>query len=221
VGYRGEACPFDDLVVIQNAGTERAQEVDSIDAMMTDIPATQSFSMPAAGPIPLPWFAVRVKPNFEKVAAASLDARGFEQFLPTYRQKRQWSDRVKNSELPLFPGYLFCRLDAEHRTPVLAAPGVIGIVSCGPQLVPVGEKEIEAVRRIMKESLPVEPWPYLHHGCRVRVACGALTGVEGLVIREQGNCRLILQISLLQRSVSLQIDRHSLEPILLSGAAYV
>jgi transcription antitermination factor NusG len=159
-----------------------------------------------------PWYAVRVKPNFEKTAAAALAARGLEQFLPTYTENRRWSDRVKVTEFPLFPGYLFCRMDLGCRTPVLSAPGVIGIVNCGAQLLPVSEEEIEAVRRAA-QIVPLVRWPFLETGQRVRVTCGSLAGLEGIVVDHRGECRLVLQISLLQRSVSLEIGRNAIEPV--------
>lgn len=161
----------------------------------------------------LPWFAVRIKSNCERRSAASLQARGFEAFLPTYIEKRQWSDRQTLSEFPLFPGYLFCRLDQTLRSPVLSVPGVIGIVSCGLQMLPVSDEEVDAVRRAASGSHAVQQWPYLRIGHRVRVTQGALTGVEGLVVEEGKNLRLVLQIHLLQRSISLQIDRDCIEPL--------
>jgi transcription antitermination factor NusG len=156
---------------------------------------------------------VRVKPNFEKTSAAVLAGKGLEQFLPTCRQSRKWTDRTKNIEFPLFPGYLFCRFDPQRRTPVLSTPGVIGIVSSGSELLPVSEAEIDSVRRVAHEGLSAEPWPYLAAGRRVRVSYGALSGIEGFVVEAKSDCRLVLQISLLQRSVSVQIDRSCITPV--------
>jgi transcription antitermination factor NusG len=158
------------------------------------------------------WYAVRVRPNFEKTSAASLAARGFEQFVPTYTEKRRWSDRIRISEFPLFPGYFFCRMDPGCRTPVLGTPGVIGIVSCGAELLSVSEEEIESVRRAAQD-VPLMRWPFLGAGHRVRVTRGSLAGLEGFIADHRGACRLVLQISLLQRSVSLEIDRDFIEPV--------
>jgi transcriptional antiterminator NusG len=164
-------------------------------------------------PKPHPWFAVRVKPNFERTAAAGLAGKGFEPFLATYGKARKWSDRVKNVEFPLFPGYLFCRFAPAVRTPILSTPGVLHIVSFGSELMPVSEAEIEALRRVAHEGLPVEPWPFLNAGQRAFVSRGALKGAEGIVVEAKTGCRLILQVSLLQRSVSVEIDRDCLIPI--------
>ena len=165
---------------------------------------------PAASPKQYPWFAIRVKPNFERTAAAGLAGKGFEQFLATYRKARKWSDRVKDVEFPLFPGYLFCRFDLAVRTPILSTPGVLHIVSFGSELIPVSEAEIEPLRRVAHEGLPVEPWPFLKAGQRAFVSRGALKGVEGIVVEAKTGRRLVLQVSLLQRSVSVEIDRDCL-----------
>jgi transcription antitermination factor NusG len=98
---------------------------------------------------PLPWFALRLRSNFEKTTAQLLEYRGYEVFLPTYRTRRRWSDRVKEIEAPFFAGYLFCRIDISHRLPVLTTPGVVGIVGRGKVPEPVGDHEITAVRAIV------------------------------------------------------------------------
>ena len=67
----------------------------------------------------LSWFAAYTRPHHEKVAATSLERRGYEILLPSYRTARRWKDRVKQLELPLFPGYVFVRCDPFRRLPVL------------------------------------------------------------------------------------------------------
>ena len=87
----------------------------------------------------VPWYAVRVRPNYEKPVAAALRGKGFQEFLPLIRSKRQWSDRVKIMDLPLFPGYLFCRLNLEERLPLLTTPGFLYLVGVGKNPEPVDE----------------------------------------------------------------------------------
>src|SRR5262245_21643797 len=94
----------------------------------------------------LPWYGVRVKSKHEHVASIVLRGKGYDPFLPLYRVKRVWSDRIKETELPLFPGYVFCRLDSQNRLPVLTATGVVGIVGIGKTPAPIEEREIEAIR---------------------------------------------------------------------------
>jgi len=159
------------------------------------------------------WYALKVRPRFERVAAAHLRSRGYDPFLATYISKRQWSDRIKSLELPLFPGYLFCQLDLRSRLPVLTAPGVNYIVGVGraPEAVP--QQEIESIRTIVSSGLYYEPFPYLNVGQLVRVEQGSLVGLIGCVVDVKNTSRLIISINLLMRSVSAEIDRSWVRPI--------
>src|SRR5436190_14761882 len=112
----------------------------------------------------VPWFALRVRANFEQLIAASLSNKGYEQLLPLYSTRRQWSDRIKELQKPLFPGYLFCRFDPENRLPILKTPGVTGIVGIGKTPLPVEAHEVENVRRIVESGLDSLPWPFLKAG---------------------------------------------------------
>src|SRR5512136_1888440 len=125
-----------------------------------------------------PWYAVQVRPRHEKLVASALLSKGFEGFLPLYRCKHRWSDRIKEIELPLFSGYLFCRLDINRRLPVLVTPGVIRFVGIGKTPMPVDENEMSAVLAIVGAGLQAEPHPYIQAGQRVRIDRGTLSGVE-------------------------------------------
>jgi transcription termination/antitermination protein NusG len=152
------------------------------------------------------WFAVEVRHNREKSVAELLAQKGLEAFLPTYEEPRQWSDRIKLTELPLFPGYLFCRIVGDRRMPILTTPGVRGVVGFGSIPVPVPESEIEAVRRFIKSKLKIQPWPFLQIGQTVRIQKGPLAGVEGILQEFRGNYRVVVSISLLQRSIAAEMD---------------
>ncbi len=156
------------------------------------------------------WFALRVRSNYEHVAALHLRDRGFEEFSPTYKTERQWSDRKKQIEMPLFRGYVFCRLNPEDRSPVLTTPGTVGFVK-GPAAVP--DHEIEGVRRMIGSGLLVAPWPFLQVGQPVLIERGPLTGVEGIIQEVKKTFRLVVSIPMLQRSVSAEIDRTWIRPL--------
>jgi transcription antitermination factor NusG len=160
----------------------------------------------------LPWFAVRVRANFEKTVAMALRGKGYEEFLPLYQMRRRWSDRYRTLELPLFPGYLFCRIDMGHRLPLLVTPGLLGIVSFGGIPLPVDDAELAAVQSIVRSSLPAEPWTALSVGTRVRIQAGPLSGVEGVLQQFDGSCRILVSVTLLQRSVSVKVDRSWVYP---------
>jgi transcription antitermination factor NusG len=159
------------------------------------------------------WFAVRVRSNHERLAAAHLRERGYEEFLPSYKTERRWSDRKKEIVQFLFPGYVFCRLNPVDRLPVLTAPGVIDLVGFGRVPSPVPDSEIEAIRRMVQSGLLVMPWPFLELGNRVLIERGPLAGVEGILDEVKGRCRLVVSVNLLQRSVSAEVDRNWVRPL--------
>jgi transcription antitermination factor NusG len=161
---------------------------------------------------PYPWFALRVRTRGESVVENALRCKSCETFLPTYTECRQYSDRVRKVHSALFPGYLFCRFDPERRLPVLTTPGVHEIVRVSEKLQPVDDEEIAAIRQVVTSGCTARPWPYLRAGDRVRVRFGSLAGLEGLMISERGADRLILSVSILQRSVSVDIDRSWVGP---------
>src|ERR1035441_9840100 len=103
-------------------------------------------------PYPMSWYALRIQSRLSSLAVDTLRGKGYEEFLPLYRARRRWSDRVKQVELPLFPGYLFCQFDVNDRLPILTTPGVIGIVGAGKTPVPVDIEEIEAIRAILRSG---------------------------------------------------------------------
>ena len=166
--------------------------------------------------IPCDWYALRVKSRHENTVARHLDARGYESFLPLYKCQRRWSDRFKEIELPLFAGYVFCRFSLLNRLPVLAVPGVVHVVGVGRNPVPIEATEIAAIQTAVKSGLPREPWPFLEIGDRVKIAHGPFCGVEGILVGFRGNQRLVLSVTLLQRSVAVQVDaswvQSALEP---------
>ncbi len=160
-----------------------------------------------------PWYALRVRGRQERNVASALYEKGYEVFLPQYRSLRQWSDRIKELDLPLFPGYLFCRFDVTRRLPVLQTSGVFEVVTLGKRIVPIEEREIEAIQSIVASSLNAEPWPYLRVGQWVRIEYGPLNGVEGVLILVKNAHRLVVSVNLLQRSVCVEVDPDWVTPI--------
>jgi transcription antitermination factor NusG len=160
-----------------------------------------------------PWFALRVRSNHERITGAHLRERGYEDFAPSYRIEKRWSDRVKQIDQFLFPGYIFCRFDPNNRLPILTAPGVVDLVGFGkiPEHIP--DAEIERVRRMVDSGLLVTPYPYVRVGQAVLIEHGPLSGVEGILVDVKGKARLVVSVNLLQRSVSAEVDRYAIRPI--------
>src|ERR1700704_4360026 len=114
-----------------------------------------------------PWYALTVKPRHERVASGYLRDKGFEEFSPVYRARRRWSDRLKEAELCLFPGYVFCRFSYPERLQVLGPPGIPSVVKCAKIPAPVPDAEIASIRTMVRSGRPVEPWLYLRVGEQV------------------------------------------------------
>lgn len=171
----------------------------------TEIEQKRKFSETSADS----WFAVQVRARRELGISEQLCSLGYEWFLPLYSCKKRWSDRIKTVQLPLFPGYIFCRFDPLNRLPILKIPGVIQVVGFNRQPVPVDQDEIRAIQVLVASGLPHRPWPYLKVGDRVRIETGPLRGLEGLLTEFQGNRQLVLCVTLLQRSVAVKIDSTS------------
>src|SRR5215469_7859532 len=134
------------------------------------------------------WFAIRVKSNRERITCQHLLGKGYEVFLPTYRPSRQ---ALKSLDLPLFPGYLFCRFHVHDRLPILIVPGVAHIVGLGRQPVPVSERELDSVRVLVRGGLPLRADEPYTLGQPVRIEKGPLAGAEG-VVTGLGEKRLIV-----------------------------
>jgi len=166
------------------------------------------------------WRALKVKSRHEKLVAQSLRGRGLEEFLPLHASTRKWSDRSKVIEMPLFPGYVFCRLAASHRLLATSTPGVSSIVGFGGEDAALQDEEIQNVRQMLASGVPLEPWSYARPGHIVEVQAGPLAGMRGEVVREKGLWRLIVNVDLLQRSVAAELGREMVQVVRTPEEAY-
>src|SRR5271154_5360943 len=153
-----------------------------------------------------PWFALQVRTRYEAGVADQLSRQGYDRFLPLYKLRKRWSDRIKEVDAPLFPGYLFCRFNPHDRLPILKTPGVIQIVGFQSGPAAVDESEIRSIQSLVAAGVPHQPWPFLAAGDRVRIESGPLLGLEGILTEVRRSYRLVLSVTLLQRSVAVEID---------------
>jgi transcription antitermination factor NusG len=152
------------------------------------------------------WFALRVRPNHEQTAESGLVCRGLEAYLPRQRVRRRWSDRIKETEAVLFPGYVFCRFDYADRLHVLNSPGVRSIVAMGREPAPVEESEISAIRALVASGRPILPWPYVRIGQEVVIRDGPLASLRGVVLRIKDAWRVVVSVEALSCSVAVELD---------------
>jgi transcription antitermination factor NusG len=159
------------------------------------------------------WYAIRTRSRHEKKSTQRLQEAGIETFLPVAHQVREWSDRKKIVELPLFPGYGFVRINylSGDRIRVLSVHGIVSFVGANGSGTPVPEQQIQDLRTLMLHKTACQPHPYIAVGRRVRIKGGALDGVEGVLTEQREDRSLVISLDPIQRSVSIRIEGYELE----------
>jgi transcription antitermination factor NusG len=161
------------------------------------------------------WFAVQIRPRYEKRVNAELQEKGVKAFLPLYSATHQWSDRRRLVHLPLFPGYVFVRIvpSVHQRVSVLQTNGVLSFVGVRNMGIPIPESEIDAIRTVIDGEVSFEPYPHLELGQRVCVRGGCLDGVEGVLTAINGDQSLVVSVNLIQRSIAMRIEGYKVEAV--------
>ena len=161
------------------------------------------------------WYAVQTRSRHEKMVARQLEGQGFSTFLPLTNQLRQWSDRRKLVEMPLFPGYTFVRMAyrPEQRLRVLSTEGIVSFVGVHGQGMAIPDRQIEHIQRLLSTKVPLQSHPFLKLGQRVRIRSGSLNGTEGILVGQENDRMLVVSVELIQRSVSIRLLGYEVEPI--------
>jgi transcription antitermination factor NusG len=159
------------------------------------------------------WYAVHTVARHEKRVVQKLQEAGVVTFLPLMQQIRQWSDRRMAVEIPLFSCYAFVRTSqtAQERLKVLRTPGVLGFVGSERVGTPIPMQEIENLQTAIREKIPYAVHPFVEAGKRVRIRGGVLDGIEGVLMDQPGNKRLVVSVELLRKSVCIQVEGYYLE----------
>lgn len=160
----------------------------------------------------LPWRVLHVTANHEKRVAQHLAVRSVEHYVPLFRERSKWSDRTVELEKPLFTGYVFVRLRPGSKLPVISTPGVIRLL--GEDLFEtVSGEEIERIRLALSNGYLLLPHSSFPVGTDVRVRGGVFDGVRGVVAEIRQRCRVVIRVSALQQSFSLEADVNELDII--------
>lgn len=158
------------------------------------------------------WFALTARPKHEHTAERGLRNQGFEAYLPVHRVRRRWSDRTKEMDSVLFPGYVFCRFAQSDKMRVLNSPGVRSIVGSRREPEPVDDVEISAVRALIASGRAIQPWPYLRAGQKVVIEQGPLASLRGVVVRAKDSWRVVVSVDALGCSVAVEVDSGMVAP---------
>ncbi len=161
------------------------------------------------------WYAVRTRSRHEKLVARQLENQGIESFLPVVTKVHNWSDRRKQVEEPLFSGYTFLRMihSSDERVRVLRTQGVVGFVGVQGTGIPIPDHQIEDVKTLLKSKMAYQERPFLHIGQRVRVRGGALDGMEGILVAENGDRSLVISVEPIQRSLCVRVAGYDVEAV--------
>lgn len=151
------------------------------------------------------WYIVKCKPHRERAVSLALRAKGYEEFLPQYIRRPRWF-KWRKCSAPLFPTYIFCRLNVKKQLPVLACPEVIALVGSRGVPTPMDNTQIEALRLMTAAGVDLAPWPYVRIGRRVRIGSGPLCGIEGILISAEQSPRVVVPVDLVARSVLIDVD---------------
>ena len=174
-----------------------------------------SESRPSASQDELRWYALHTRARHEKSVERRLSDQGMKTFVPTTMQVHRWSDRKKKVEVPLFSCYVFvrCALSAEDRTRVYRVESVHGFVGSRGTSLPIPDHQIESIQRVLAQAAPWRSYPFLNAGQRVRIRGGAMDGIEGVFLSENGDHSLIVSVDAIQRSMAVRINGYHVEPV--------
>jgi len=166
-------------------------------------------------PAEVRWYAIRSRSRAEKEITRQLDKQVIDLYLTPATEMRVWSDRRKQVQLPLFPGYTFARIDysSSSRMQVLRARGVVGFVGVNGAGIPIPDEQIRDIRTVLGNNVPCTDHSYLKVGQRVRVRGGSLNGLEGILVGQKGARNLIISVEPIQRSLSICIEGYQVEAV--------
>jgi transcription antitermination factor NusG len=184
-----------------------------VSSSRTYLEPTSQFSPLGFPPKESSWYAVHTVARHEKRVAKQFEEKRVCTFLPLLRQIHRWSDRRSVVEVPMFSCYAFVRMvqTVEERLKVLRTPGVLGFVGNERQGTSIPEEQIESLRKAISEKVPCLPHPFMSAGKRVRIRGGSLDGVEGILVLQGRDQRLLISVELLQRSVCVQVEGYDIE----------
>jgi len=162
------------------------------------------------------WYALYVKSRHEKCVHSELQQKGIESSLPLTIVTRQWSDRRKKVEVPLFRGYVFVKIDIKNeKLPVLTTSGVVKFVTFNNITVPIPEDQMYWLQQMIASDLLLSQEQDFPIGTEIDVMFGPLKGLRGRVKQKNSETRLVVWFDAIMQGVSVEIDPTWLTPVRL------
>jgi len=153
------------------------------------------------------WYIGYTYPKAERKVFRRIKEFGVETFLPLHKIKRKWSDRIKEVEMPLFPNYIFVKTMRHHLSELLTIDGLSKFISFGGETAVITERELETINKVLKSKQEIElSNRKLKKGQRILFKEGALEGLEGILVTEQGKERCLIEIEGIGQILSINLS---------------
>ena len=164
---------------------------------------------PQVGLLSGTWWVLHTRARNEKAVAETLERQGIAHFLPLVTHQRRYAGRIRQVEIPLFPGYVFLCGGISERHFALRTNRVAQVLE-----VPNQERlraDLQQIERVIASHEPVDMFPRIVEGARCRVVSGSLRGLEGVVLRRRGPWRVYVGVDFLGQSAELEIESALIE----------
>jgi transcriptional antiterminator RfaH len=156
--------------------------------------------------LPVHWYALYTRPRAEKQVNERLQEKGIHSYLPLQKKLRQWSDRKKWVETPLFSSYIFVKIDRSSYDEVLKTDGVVKYISFEGKAATIPPEQIDNLRIIVDSNADVETeWETRRRGDRVRVNGGALKGLTGELISDGTRRKVLVRVDRLDQNLVVEV----------------
>jgi len=159
------------------------------------------------------WFAIYTRARHEKKVYDKLIEKDIESFLPLTKQLRQWKDRRKWVEVPLFNSYIFLNIELKNKIYALQTDGVVRLVSFGGEPARIPDWEIDQLKRVIENTDTLKSEQYLKIGDYVEVKNGPLAGIRGYLREIRGEWRVAILVNGVHQSASFVVDQVNVEKI--------
>ena len=160
------------------------------------------------------WYAIYTRPRFEKQVSQRLQEQGIEAYLPMIKTLRQWSDRKKMVEIPLFSSYVFVNIDRRYYDQVLQTFGVVKYISFEGKAATIPAEQISNLKIIVDSNEKVEiTWVKHNKGDKVIVNAGSLKGLKGELITEGDRKKVLVRIDSIDQNLTVEVHSSLIEKI--------
>ena len=158
------------------------------------------------------WIAVYTKSRHEKVVIQEFEKKNIEAYCPILKERRQWSDRKRWVEFPLFRSYVFAKIELKNSLYILQTMGVHHIIKFQGNISTIPDGIIQNIKNMMDGGFTVEQVEYFVKGDEVIVVDGPLKGMDGIVVKIKNENKLVLKVAAIQQAIAVQIHPGYLKP---------